>query len=232
MSYFFSGVPGTGTTACIRALSYEIKRHIHFLNLSTVDSDDQLNKLMSQITYKDTIIVLEDVDAMGEMTWKRKKNIDDNDSDTVFIDNSDEEKERKNDKKKKIKEKDQKKCGVTLSGLLNQLDGIHDNHARITILTTNHPKKLDEALIRDGRIDDRIYFGYATIEQAVGMFLNFYGDEIKNKVIQLKEIDFDNLKIPPCTIENAMKKNPKDHLQAIKYLLENDHSLHFSEENL
>ena len=42
-------------------------------------------------------------------------------------------------------------------------------------MTTNHPEKLDPALIRPGRVDVREYFGHATQHQAKEMFLRFYG---------------------------------------------------------
>jgi chaperone BCS1 len=42
-------------------------------------------------------------------------------------------------------------------------------------MTTNHPEKLDEALIRPGRVDVKEYFGHATRYQMKEMFLRFYG---------------------------------------------------------
>lgn len=43
--------------------------------------------------------------------------------------------------------------GVTLSGLLNALDGVSTPHGLITIMTTNNLTVLDDALIRPGRVD-------------------------------------------------------------------------------
>lgn len=42
-------------------------------------------------------------------------------------------------------------------------------------MTTNHPEKLDPALIRPGRVDMKEYLGHATSYQAKEMFLRFYG---------------------------------------------------------
>uniref|UniRef100_A0A8H7K2N6 BCS1 N-terminal domain-containing protein n=1 Tax=Bionectria ochroleuca TaxID=29856 RepID=A0A8H7K2N6_BIOOC len=50
------------------------------------------------------------------------------------------------------------KKGVTLSGLLNVLDGVSSQDDRILIMTTNHPEKLDDALTRPGRVDLKIAF--------------------------------------------------------------------------
>lgn len=55
--------------------------------------------------------------------------------------------------------------GATLSGLLNALDGMLTPHGLITIMTTNDVDALDDALIRDGRTDDRWYIGNLVPEQ-------------------------------------------------------------------
>jgi hypothetical protein len=49
--------------------------------------------------------------------------------------------------------REEEKDTLSMSGLLNALDGIGTPHGLITIMTSNHPDKLDEALTRAGRID-------------------------------------------------------------------------------
>lgn len=71
---------------------------------------------------------------------------------------------------KKKKEMDK----LDLSGLLNVLDGIVDTPGRIVIMTTNHPEKLDKALIRPGRIDKPIYLGFMNCHQAGLMIEHYY----------------------------------------------------------
>lgn len=66
--------------------------------------------------------------------------------------------------------------GVTLSGLLNALDGVSSRDGRVLFLTTNHPERLDPALIRPGRVDRKIELGHATPDQARRLFLWFYRD--------------------------------------------------------
>jgi chaperone BCS1 len=65
---------------------------------------------------------------------------------------------------------------VTLSGLLNALDGPLASEGRILFVTTNSPERLDAALTGDGRLDVHVHFGYATKEQAREMFLRFFPD--------------------------------------------------------
>lgn len=48
---------------------------------------------------------------------------------------------------------------LNLAGLLNVLDGVVDTPNRIVIMTTNHPEKLDPALIRPGRINKKVRQG-------------------------------------------------------------------------
>ena len=65
--------------------------------------------------------------------------------------------------------------GLTLSGLLNTLDGIAAaTDGRIMFMTTNHRNKLDPALIRPGRCDIDIELKNATQAQAESLFLHFY----------------------------------------------------------
>lgn len=61
--------------------------------------------------------------------------------------------------------KSKEKKGVTLSGLLNCLDGITTPDGVIIIMTTNHPETMDKALLRPGRVDLRLDFKVATREQ-------------------------------------------------------------------
>ncbi|TYZ65940.1 hypothetical protein PybrP1_002031 [[Pythium] brassicae (nom. inval.)] len=49
---------------------------------------------------------------------------------------------------------------LNLAGVLNVLDGVIDCPGRIVIMTTNHPEKLDPALIRPGRISKKLHMGY------------------------------------------------------------------------
>jgi mitochondrial chaperone BCS1 len=66
--------------------------------------------------------------------------------------------------------------GVTLSGLLNALDGVSSRDGRVLFMTTNHPERLDPALIRPGRVDRKVELGHATPDQVRRLFLWFYRD--------------------------------------------------------
>ncbi|KAI3873406.1 hypothetical protein MKW98_008058, partial [Papaver atlanticum] len=69
-------------------------------------------------------------------------------------------------KKKSDSNSDDQKSKVTLSGLLNFIDGLWSacGKERIIVFTTNYVDKLDPALIRRGRMDKHIEMSYCCFE--------------------------------------------------------------------
>lgn len=65
---------------------------------------------------------------------------------------------------------------VTFSGLLNALDGVASAEERIIFLTTNFVERLDEALIRPGRVDMTVRLGEATEYQMEQLWDRFYAE--------------------------------------------------------
>lgn len=64
---------------------------------------------------------------------------------------------------------------ITLSGLLNAIDGNASQEGRLLILTSNNPDALDAALTRPGRIDKKIYFGNITRSAGKSIFMRLIG---------------------------------------------------------
>jgi SpoVK/Ycf46/Vps4 family AAA+-type ATPase len=58
---------------------------------------------------------------------------------------------------------------VTLSGLLNAIDGVGARDGRILFITSNHASQLDTALLRPGRVDCREEIGLIEVEEAEAM---------------------------------------------------------------
>jgi len=63
---------------------------------------------------------------------------------------------------------------VTLSGLLNVIDGVGSEEGKLFFATTNYVDRLDPALLRPGRIDMKIQYKFATKAQAEALFLCFF----------------------------------------------------------
>jgi len=74
------------------------------------------------------------------------------------------------------------KCPLTFSGLLNALDGVSSTDGQIFILTTNFVERLDEALVRSGRVDRKIQFPSVDPKLARDMFIQFYPGEEESAI--------------------------------------------------
>jgi chaperone BCS1 len=75
---------------------------------------------------------------------------------------------------------------VTFSGLLNALDGVASAEERIIFLTTNHIERLDEALVRPGRIDMTVRLGEATAYQIERLWDRFYAEDDPEGVMKAR----------------------------------------------
>ena len=75
------------------------------------------------------------------------------------------------------KTNDSLKNNITMNGILNCLDGFNNPEGLIVIMTTNFPDKLDDALMRSGRIDLDIELTYLDKFQTRNMFLSFFNND-------------------------------------------------------
>lgn len=77
---------------------------------------------------------------------------------------------------------------MTFSGLLNTLDGLISAEGILTILTTNHADKIEEALLRGGRVDRSFLFEKPDRRGVATYFRSFYEDadqELVNKFVSI-----------------------------------------------
>ena len=68
---------------------------------------------------------------------------------------------------------------LTLASLLEVFDGVMEMPGRMMVITTNHPDKLDKALVRPGRIDMALEFGRCTSTDVADIYKNFFQRDIK-----------------------------------------------------
>jgi chaperone BCS1 len=149
------GPPGTGKTSLIHALASQLNRNIRYLS-----SLDSISRLCEEISANLDIVVIEDIDALGEL------NREDIEGDNPLT--------NKHDKK-------------VIHNLLNVLDGLKTPEGLIIIITTNHIDKLDEALKRAGRIDKLVKITPLNKETMKKMYLSFYGEEHKDMLDKFLE---------------------------------------------
>ncbi|KAG9193854.1 hypothetical protein G6011_03889 [Alternaria panax] len=76
------------------------------------------------------------------------------------------------------KSTDRLKKRVTLSGLLNVIDGVNATEGRLIIMTTNHHEKLDLALYRAGRVERKFDISYASQASSIMTFKRLFGNDI------------------------------------------------------
>lgn len=72
------------------------------------------------------------------------------------------------------READQNNSSLSFSGFLNCLDGLGAPDDVVIFMTTNHPDKLDPAVMRPGRIDLKAEFKKPNKDVAAKYFLTFY----------------------------------------------------------
>ena len=78
---------------------------------------------------------------------------------------------------------------ISLSGLLNVIDGAASHEGHVLIMTTNTPDKLDDALTRPGRVDLQIGFTLATRDMYMRMF---NADTAISEITPETEVAMDN----------------------------------------
>mmetsp|Transcript_58405 Transcript_58405/g.139291 ORF Transcript_58405/g.139291 Transcript_58405/m.139291 type:complete len:731 (+) Transcript_58405:75-2267(+) len=113
---------------------------------------------------------------------------------------------------------------LNLSGILNALDGVVDSPNRILVMTSNHPEKLDPALIRPGRVDKKFLLTYMQGYQASLMvghyFQRMLTEDEQSRVIVL--VDGTNgrpaLEVTPARLEQLCAEH--DEVDALCAALE------------
>jgi chaperone BCS1 len=92
---------------------------------------------------------------------------------------------------------------VTLSGLLNALDGVASSEGRIVFMTTNYLDRLDPALIRPGRVDMKEFIGQCSRHQLVQMYRRFYNGAEVEKFAELfaDNVQKSNKPVSPAQVQ-------------------------------
>lgn len=143
MTCILRGMPGTGKTSLIKALAGHLNMNVCLLNLHSM-SDASLEEALSEVM-DNSIIVIEDFDSSVATHARKALQTTQPPSDSGSDDSL----------AKAL-------SGLTLSGLLNALDGIMALDGKIIFMTTNVYEALDPALIRKGRIDYTYELGLLT----------------------------------------------------------------------
>ncbi|RAL41851.1 hypothetical protein DM860_009033 [Cuscuta australis] len=204
--YLLHGPPGTGKSSMIAAMATLMQYDIYDLELTAVKDNNELRRLLIDTSGK-SIIVIEDIDCSLNLTGQREKKED--------------EKEEKDPIKKELLDMDlmkkKKESEVTLSGLLNVIDGLWSaiGEERLIIFTTNHIEKLDPALIRRGRMDNHIEMSYCCFEAFKVLAKNYLGigndSESSHPLFpEIRRLLGETKTTPADVAENVMPKSARE----------------------
>jgi hypothetical protein len=200
------GVPGAGKTSTIKAIAKDTNRHIFNLSLRPYTTQRQLTNLFFnetvhvqtydggkqtlKIPLNKRVYVIEDIDCLTDVVLDRALT-------------------------KEPLAANKEGEAVTLSFLLNLLDGVLETPGRILVITSNYPDKLDKAFVRPGRIDVRIEFRYADREFILDMLNKFYTTKMALSDVPVEIVDA----FTPAEVMESMCNNFKSPNGALSYLV-------------
>ncbi|KAJ2923081.1 hypothetical protein H1R20_g9114, partial [Candolleomyces eurysporus] len=162
--YLLYGPPGTGKTSTIHALAGELGMEIFSLSLSAGFVDDAFLQQAASSIPKKAIFLIEDIDcAFGS------RDEGDNISGGTGLGSG--------YMSPPGMGQGSRRSSVTLSGLLNVIDGIGSEEGVLFFATTNHVDHLDSALLRPGRIDRKVHYKLTGKAQAAALFSRFFPAE-------------------------------------------------------
>ncbi|KAI1095632.1 BCS1 N terminal-domain-containing protein [Rostrohypoxylon terebratum] len=181
--YLLHGPPGTGKSSLSLALAGYFKMKIYIVSLSSVTANEEtLASLFAELPRR-CIVLLEDIDTAG-LTHTRDDATPTTPTPSPPTSDSDDMVPGQLTQGNGNTDKGNSGGRLSLSGLLNILDGVASQEGRVLIMTTNHIEKLDAALIRPGRVDMTVKFELATEGTSVSIFRAIFahldGDENSN----------------------------------------------------
>ncbi|KAE8678253.1 P-loop containing nucleoside triphosphate hydrolases superfamily protein isoform 1 [Hibiscus syriacus] len=114
------------------------------------------------------------------------------------------------------------KCrGVTLSGILNFMDGIISccGEKRVMVFTMNKKDQVDEAVLRPGRIDVHVHFPLCDFSSFKNLANNYLGVKEHKLFPQLEEIFQGGASLTPAEIGEIMISNRSSPTRALKSVI-------------
>ena len=147
------GISGSGKTSMVRAICTYLKRNLYMVDISSIGGKE-ICKAFARVP-KNGIILIEDMDSYEESG--KKKETSGNGQPTEMT---------------------MKISPINTSNLSNALDGASSTNGRIVVMTTNHMDKIDPILLRPGRADLCVEFGYMEQDAVREMIQSLYGHAV------------------------------------------------------
>jgi len=214
LGFLLYGTPGCGKTSFIKSIANDTGRHIINLTLTNKTLVSDLHNIFYNtnlpIYHKRTntttyiniplnkrLYVLEDADCLTSIVLDR------NLQEKMKVE---EKKEEKTYEQMRAEELTGLGETITLSHLLNVLDGILEIEGRMIILTTNRIDDIDSALKRPGRFDCVIEFTMCVKSTIKEMIHHIFGQDVI-----IRNLDkYANL-FTPAEVQEILLKNMYDY---------------------
>lgn len=222
------GPPGCGKTSFEKALSIYLKRHLIVIDFDKIKTEQELMDIFYneyigpyKIPNEQRLYIFPDIDKTSDILYKEeyKHQCKSNEKQKIirkqFYKKQNEEDEHSFEKDSNEEYIHQT---INLSQILNVIDGIMERTGQIFIMSANHPEKLDDAVLRPGRIDCMIHFREFSLPLMKQFITNFFQKEEEDLNLFLEEhYDEFNYKFTPsklfeiCVLSNnsmeTLKKN-------------------------
>jgi hypothetical protein len=211
------GPPGTGKTSFVKALANYTGRNLVVLSFKMIKTKSQLEQFFfentynsanqkNSITFDKKIIVMEDIDCIGDIILDRSKydktnNTNNKNRSSLYKKNKTNNYVNDLNENVKIGDVIQTICGIqesgtnnvikpfdenplTLDDILNLWDGIRETPGRMLVISSNHYDKLDPALIRPGRIDITHELTNSSHQTISEIYSHLFGNKIDQKKLK------------------------------------------------
>ncbi|MCL7038374.1 hypothetical protein MKW94_016378 [Papaver nudicaule] len=213
--YLLYGPPGTGKSSMIAAMANYLGYDIYDLELTEVNTNSELRKLLMKTTSK-SIIVIEDIDCSISLSNRKKS--------STRGAHYDASPDMRIGGISPMGGDEHGGNSITLSGLLNFTDGLWSccGSERIFVFTTNHIEKLDPALLRCGRMDMHIFMSFCSYQALLILLKNYLGlekHELDVELLKKLENVIDSAQMTPADISEVLIKNRRDKHKAVLELL-------------
>lgn len=116
----------------------------------------------------------------------------------------------------KSREESKDQAGLTLSALLNVLDGALAREGRILVMTSNYPERIDPALLRSGRVDYRLDFEMCGPDEAARLYARFFPE--RTDLIEAVRHGYHN-RLSPAAIQEICLSHRNDPVAAERELV-------------
>ncbi|XP_006299202.2 AAA-ATPase At2g18193 [Capsella rubella] len=183
--YLLYGPPGTGKSSMVAAMANYLKFDVFDLDLSRIYDNGELKRVLLSTTNR-SILVIEGIDCSADVI----------------------------DREAEYEETEDGSGKMTLSGLLNFIDGLWSSFGdeRIIVFTTNHKERLDPALLRPGRMDVHINMSYCTGLGFRTLVTNYLGlDGLNHPLCEEIEALIDSTQVTPAELaEELMQDDETD----------------------